>query len=104
MLLFQSGATYAQSNVSATVTAVSGENGAFFVYVSAASGGTIPSCATSGSNRYAINPSTASGAAQIAVALTAYTTKSKVFIAGTGKCTIWPDTEDVNYLSTSTGS
>jgi hypothetical protein len=97
LLSFQSSA-YAQSNVTSTVTSVSGENGAFFVYVSTAPGGTIPNCATSGSYRYAINPGTASGAAQIAVALTAYTTKATIFIAGKGTCTTWPDTEDVNYI------
>jgi hypothetical protein len=90
----------ASTTPATTVRQVVAENGAFFVYVNATPSSDAPSCAatTSANHRYAIDPSTPSGAAMIAIALTAYAAQTSIYIVGTGACTVWADTETVSYI------
>ncbi len=48
--------------------------------------------------RWAINTSTAAGQARLAVLLSAYAMNKKIWIEGTGSCSLWNDTETVNYF------
>jgi hypothetical protein len=61
--------------------------------------GTRPSCSGAGLDaRYAINASTLVGQSQLSAFMTAYALKKRIFIRGTGTCSIWPDTETVDYF------
>jgi hypothetical protein len=57
----------------------------------------VPACATE-SLRFAIDASTPAGKVQAAGILTAFSMGKKVVIWGTGGCTVWGDTETVNFL------
>lgn len=56
-----------------------------------------PACATE-SYRFAIDASTAAGKTQAAGILTAFAMGKRVAIYGTGVCSVWNDTETVNYF------
>ena len=56
-----------------------------------------PACSTVG-DEWAIDISSESGKAVYAMLLTAYSLNSEVIVYGTGKCTVWIDREDVNYM------
>ncbi|KRA61898.1 hypothetical protein ASD79_05660 [Caulobacter sp. Root655] len=61
--------------------------------------GPRPACSGAGLDaRYAINASTLVGQSQLSAFMTAYTLKKRIFIRGTGTCSIWPDTETVDYF------
>lgn len=57
----------------------------------------VPACATE-SARFAIDASTAAGKTQAAGILTAFAMGKRVSIIGTGVCSVWSDTETVNYF------
>src|SRR6185312_6800359 len=59
----------------------------------------VPSCGSGNPTRYAIDASTTAGQAQASVLLTAYTLHKQIYVYGTGACTIWGDTETVNWIS-----
>ena len=61
--------------------------------------GTRPSCSGPGLDaRYAINASTLTGQSQLSAFMTAYALKKRIFIHGSGTCSIWADTETVDYF------
>lgn len=61
--------------------------------------GTPPSCSGPGLNaRFAINASTLVGQSQLSVLMTAYSLHKRISIHGTGACSIWGDTETVDYF------
>ena len=58
----------------------------------------VPACATSFAGRWAIDASTVAGQSMIAVMINAYNRGKQVYIAGTGTCSIWGDTETISYM------
>jgi len=61
--------------------------------------GTPPACSGPGlGQRFAINASTLVGQAQLSVLMTAYALKKRISIHGTGTCSIWGDTETVDFF------
>jgi len=61
--------------------------------------GPRPSCSGPGLDaRYAINASTLAGQAQLSAFMTAFALKKRIFIHGAGVCSIWGDTETVDYF------
>ena len=58
----------------------------------------VPACAAGQTARWAIDTNTAAGKAQLAGLLTAHAMGQGVQVFGTNTCTIWGDTESVNYL------
>lgn len=61
--------------------------------------GARPSCSGLGNDaRWAINASTLVGQSQLSAFMAAYALKKRIFIHGTGTCSIWGDTETVDYF------
>jgi hypothetical protein len=61
--------------------------------------GTPPACSGPGLGaRFAINASTLVGQSQLSVLMTAYSLRKRISIHGTGTCSIWGDTETVDYF------
>ena len=61
--------------------------------------GPRPPCSGPGLDaRYAINASTLVGQSQLSVLMTAYSLHKRILIRGTGTCSIWGDTETVDYF------
>lgn len=58
----------------------------------------IPACGAGNAQRWAIDASTTAGQAAVAVLLTAWTQHKRVWVTGTGTCTIWGDTETVEHF------
>jgi len=56
-----------------------------------------PACATE-SARFAIDGSTAAGKVRAAALLTALTAGKRVVVWGTGACSVWGDTETVDFF------
>jgi hypothetical protein len=61
---------------------------------------TLPTCngVPALQTRWAINTSTAAGQARLAVLLSAYGLNKRIEIVGLGNCSLWGDTETVNYF------
>lgn len=59
-----------------------------------------PGCQTPGLDaRWALDGTTVSGQSQIAILLNAYNMHKKVTINGNHGCTVWPDTETVEFFT-----
>jgi len=58
----------------------------------------LPACASTTSERWAIDASTPAGQAAAAVLLTAWTQHKRVWVTGKGVCTIWGDTETIEHF------
>lgn len=56
-----------------------------------------PACATTG--RYSVSLSTSQGQAVVAAILSAQAQGLQLIVSGTGQCALWPDSEDVSYIS-----
>jgi hypothetical protein len=84
---------------SAHATFIEGNQGTVFLYVDTAPQSTPP-CGTQtvASLRYAINESTTTGKAQLAIALSAIARGATIVVQGPGACTAWPDTEDIYWI------
>jgi len=82
------------------ITAVYGtRNGAILFNTSGARSGPVPACQGAGvERRYALDASTIAGQTYASVLMTAHALKKRVYVQGTGTCTIWGDTETVEYL------
>ena len=78
--------------------------GAVVIYFASTNAGTLPTCVKTGptgqDKGFGIDPSTAQGRAAIALAEAAFLAGKTVAVAGTGQCTIYPQTEDLGYLYT----
>jgi len=74
-------------------------NGAVIFSSTGARTGT-PGCASSQPTRWAIPASTPQGKVQLAGLLSAYHANKPVIVLGTGDCSVWSDTESVNYFHT----
>lgn len=61
----------------------------------------VPSCGSSQPNRWAIDASTVAGQAAVQVLLAAYAQHKPIFVQGTGTCTLWGDTETVDFFNLS---
>ncbi|WP_156400625.1 hypothetical protein [Caulobacter sp. Root655] len=73
-------------------------NGAVMFYTDGARG-TPPACQNAAvSQRYAIDASTTGGQAQAAALMTAYSLHKRIYIVGSGACTIWGDTETIAWF------
>ena len=74
---------------------LSGQPGAYFVYINLPPGG--PSCATYGqtSKRFVVNPNTEAGMSVIATLLAAQASGRNIQVTGSGLCDIWSDTESI---------
>ncbi|HWW25874.1 MAG TPA: hypothetical protein VNZ85_08275 [Caulobacter sp.] len=60
---------------------------------------TAPACQGAAvPNRFAINGSTVAGQSQLAALMTAYSLRKRIWIYGSGTCTIWSDTETVSWF------
>lgn len=56
-----------------------------------------PTCHTAGT-RWVINTGTPQGQAMAAALLTAYSLGKRISVQGTGNCSLWGDTESVDYF------
>ena len=74
-------------------------NGAVLFSVTGTGRSGIPSCGAGLPNRWALDASNVAAQAQVAVLLSAWAAHKKVWVTGTGSCTIWGDTETVVYFS-----
>jgi len=59
-----------------------------------------PACATM-TDRWVIDVSTPSGQAAAAIVISAQAQGKTIYVTGTGTCSIWTDTETVNFLDVS---
>lgn len=59
----------------------------------------IPACGAAAPSRWAIDVTTSTGQAQAAALLSAYTLKKRIWVNGTGTCSIWSDTETAAYFN-----
>jgi len=57
----------------------------------------VPACATE-SARFAINGTTAAGKVQVATMLMAIALGKKIYVWGTGTCSVWADTETIDFF------
>ena len=57
-----------------------------------------PACGAPNGNRWAIDASTVAGQGAIAILLNAYNRGKKVYVMGTGSCSIWGDTETIMFI------
>lgn len=75
-------------------------NGALLFNTTAARTSAPPACQQDPglAQRWAIDASTVAGQTAASVLLTAYALKKKVFVLGTGNCSIWGDTETVAFI------
>ena len=72
--------------------------GAILFYINAPHAG-MPTCANNGANtRWAINAATMGGQAQLSGLMTAVARGKRISIQGTGTCSVWGDTESVDYF------
>lgn len=79
---------------------IAGYNGAILFNTDGARSGTLPSCQGAGlGQRWAIDASTTAGQAAVSVLLNAYNQHKRIYVDGRGVCTIWGDTETVNFIS-----
>lgn len=72
------------------------QTGALLVSTDAAQSG-APACATVAS-RWAIDGTTPAGKVQAAAVFSALAMGKKIAVWGTGTCSVWGDTETVNFL------
>ena len=80
-------------------------NGAVLFYIVDASGNPItrtgvPSCGATLNSRWALDASTVAGQASAAVLLSAWSSRTRITVVGEGTCTIWSDTETVQFFLT----
>lgn len=73
-------------------------NGAVLFNTSGARG-TPPACGAQVPARFAIDASTLIGQAQLSVLMTAWSMHKRVYVSGSGGCSIWGDTETVNFIA-----
>lgn len=92
-------AANASQNTAGNVTFVYGMgNGAFLFQQSGGSRGSLPSCAGSNPDRWAVDGTTAAGQNKLSILLTAKALHKVVQVYGTGTCSVWGDTETVDFL------
>lgn len=93
-------ASVSGARVTQLIAESDGTNTAYFVYVSAApTGAAACGTVTASQYRFAIDPTTQVGKAQIANVLAAYATGALVDVYGLGTCLLWPDTESVERIA-----
>lgn len=74
-------------------------NGAVLFSTTGTINGARPSCQGPGlTQRYAIDASTVAGQAMVAILMTAKAQGKRIDISGMGSCTIWGDTETVQFI------
>jgi len=74
-------------------------NGAVLFNTTGTRSGTLPSCQGPGlGQRFAIDASTTAGQAMASALYTAYSLHKRIWISGTGTCTIWSDTETAGFI------
>ena len=73
-------------------------NGAVLVYTSGSRTGTIPACGVTQPQRFALDSTTPAGKAQLAGILTAFAAGKPVVIVGTGTCSVFFDSETIEYF------
>ncbi|MBB5986667.1 hypothetical protein [Sphingobium lignivorans] len=77
-----------------------GMAGGQVIFFSTGTRSAMPACATTGANRWAIDGSTAAGQVRMSILLTAWAQRKRVIIVGTGNCSVWGDTETVDFFYT----
>ena len=80
------------------ISQIFGTSNGAVLFSTSGSRSSAPACLTAGAARYALDGSTVAGQAQIALLINAYNTHKKILITGRGSCTIWPDTETVDWF------
>jgi len=99
LLVMASPAAASNSNGFGYVSQVYGMgNGSVMFSVAASRTGTIPPCAATSGVRWVIDASTVSGQAAAQVLIMAYTHHLQIYVTGIEVCSIWGDTETVNYI------
>jgi hypothetical protein len=73
-------------------------NGAV-LFNTAGARGTPPACGAGLTLRYAINASTLIGQSQLSVLMTAWSMHKRVYVHGSGGCSIWGDTETADWIA-----
>lgn len=82
------------------VTGVYGtSNGAILFSTDATQRSSVPSCGSNNPQRWAIDASTTAGQAAASLLITAWSQHKRVWVTGTGVCSIWGDTETVSFFN-----
>lgn len=74
-------------------------NGAVLFSTDATQRSSVPSCASNNPRRWAIDASTTAGQAAASLLITAWAQHKRVWVTGTGACSIWGDTETVLFFN-----
>ena len=74
------------------------QNGSVFFFYSSGTRTTAPSCATV-QGRWVVSLANASGQSAMAIVMMAIGMHKRVWVNGTGTCSLWSDTETVDYIS-----
>lgn len=72
-------------------------NGVVLVYTSGARQD-IPACGAGKPTRFALDSTTSGGKTQAAGLMMAYASGKQAIIVGTGSCSVWPDSEAIDYF------
>ena len=98
-LLSLAGAASASQNQTGNPTYVYGMGtGAVLFIQTGGSRDSVPSCATSNPDRWAFDTTNVAGQTKLSILLTAKGLNKTVQVYGTGTCSVWGDTETVDYL------
>lgn len=97
-LFFASAAQASEANFGNITGIFGAHNGAVLFYTSGTRT-TAPLCQTGGAQRFAIDASTVTGQAAASVLLTAYAMNKRIYVVGSGACSIWGDTETVLFFT-----
>jgi hypothetical protein len=73
-------------------------DGVILVYTNGNRTGSIPACGQGQPQRFALNSTTAAGKSQLAGLLAAHAAGKEVIIVGTGDCSVYSDSETINYF------
>lgn len=99
VLVMAAAPAYASDAQLGQITGVMGMSNGAVLFNTNGSRGPRPSCSGPGLDaRYAINASTLAGQAQLSAFMTAFALKKRIFVRGAGACTIWADTETVDWF------
>ena len=79
------------------VSGIYGINNGVIMFMFDGARSATPACHTQGT-RWAINAATPAGQAQLSLLLSAWAQRKRIYIRGTGNCSVWGDTETVDWF------
>lgn len=96
LLLTYATPSFAGTAASGSINTVLPHSGGAMIFNQTGTRAGRPACSTQ--DRWAINGTTDGGKIIISTLLTAYAQGKQTSIQGTGTCTVWSDTETVDYI------